>query len=76
MHANEHPGTKDHHEYSREEGYKPADYEHQEYPKHIVVNGETVTVNSAEEEKAALESEAAQSKPETKAPRLSDFDGE
>lgn len=39
-----------HHEFSREKGYEPKPYEHQEYPKDVKVGEETKTVNSAEEE--------------------------
>lgn len=50
-HENAHPGTKEHHEYSREEGYKPAAYTPQEYPKAIILaDGSTRDVQNAEEE--------------------------
>lgn len=41
-----------HHEYSREEGYKPAEYEHQEYPKVVGKDddGNEVIANNEEEE--------------------------
>lgn len=55
-HENLHPGTKEHHEYTREDGYQPAELAHNEFPKMLYRgDGETaqrleVTVNSAEEE--------------------------
>lgn len=53
-HANEHAGTKEHHNYSREKGYESAEYAHQEYPKYV---GD-VQVANAKEEKAALKAQA------------------
>jgi hypothetical protein len=50
-HENVHPGTKEHHEYSREEGYKAAEYTAREYPKAITLaDGSTREVQNAEEE--------------------------
>ena len=63
-HANEHPGTQGHHTYNREfdKGYEPAEYEHQEYPKHVSVGeGEEkveAIVANAEEEKIFYDNHA------------------
>ena len=52
--SNEHPGTKEHHSYSREEGYKPAEYQHAEYPKQVgtAEHGEPILAHNPEEEAA------------------------
>lgn len=56
------------HEHSQSEGYKPAEYEHQEFPKavaHDKETGEPLLVRDAEEEEAAteaLEAEADKAK--------------
>lgn len=38
----------------REKGILPSEYLYQEYPKHVEVNGQTVTVNSEDEEDRVL----------------------
>lgn len=48
--------TQGHHTYSREKGYQPADYKHQDYPKDL---GGGVVVKSAEDEALYREKEKA-----------------
>lgn len=69
---NLHPGTKDHHEYSREKGYERAEYEHSEYPKVVGYEKDGVTAIHAQnaEDEARLcpkeEATAEEVKPEEK----------
>ena len=50
------------HTHSKEKGYQPAEYEHQEYPKviHSKKQGQSVTVKDAEEEKAIYDADSEQ----------------
>lgn len=49
----------EHHTHSKEEGYQPAEYEHQEYPKVVGQrDGQDVIAQNADEEKAFLDSQA------------------
>lgn len=58
MHANDLPETKGHHTHKPGEGYVPAEYAHQEYPKAVTRGegdeAETRVVANADEEKAFL----------------------
>jgi hypothetical protein len=52
-----------HHTHSKEEGYQPAEYEHQEYPKVVGQrDGQDVIAQNEEEEMAFLESQDEEEK--------------
>lgn len=60
--SNPHPGTFEHHEYSREEGYKTVEggYVHAEYPKVVGYEADGVTAIIAKdaEDEARLKANA------------------
>lgn len=61
MHANQHPGTQEHHTYSRKEGYQAAEYSPLEYPKVVGYEKDGVTpITANTPEEAEQFTEAAQ----------------
>lgn len=53
-HANELDTAKGNHSYKDGDGFKSAEYEHQEYPKMLYIRGEQVIAQSREDEERLL----------------------